>query len=185
LAECNGFTWGNIPGVDRLKDVMENQPLFLIVMGVSGCGKTTIGKMLATRLGWDFYDADEYHPAENIEKMAAGIPLTDADREPWLENLRYIITRSIAEKQSGVLACSALKKLYRNRLASEDAEVRFVYLKGTYDLIWSRMSTRSGHYMKPILLQSQFETLEEPDGAITVGIDKTPEEICDEVISRL
>ncbi len=160
-------------------------PRFLIVMGVSGCGKSTIAQMLAQRLGWDYYDADQFHPAANINKMANGIPLTDADRQPWLESLRKLISTCLAENRPGTLACSALKQRYRTILVQEDKDVGIIFLKGSFDLIWSRMSQRSDHYMKPNMLKSQFEALEEPKEAIVVGIERTPEEICDEVLSQL
>ncbi len=158
---------------------------FIVVMGVSGSGKTTVGKLLAQRLGWDFYDADSFHSPENIAKMAHGIPLTDADRAPWLAALRSLIQRCIAEKRPGVLACSALKDSYRDELTGGAADVRIVYLKGSYELIWSRIAARKGHYMKPDMLKSQFDTLQEPTDALVVDIDHTPEEIVDDILSRM
>src|SRR5512133_642162 len=128
---------------------------FFIVMGVSGCGKTTVGKLLAERLGWDFYDADDFHPPANIAKMAAGIPLNDDDRAPWLAKLHDLITTCLKENRPGVLACSALKERYRQILLASNDATRIVYLKGSFDLIQERMSARAGHYMKPGMLKSQ------------------------------
>jgi gluconokinase len=158
---------------------------FFIVMGVSGCGKTSIGKALAGRIGWDFYDADDFHPPENIAKMASGIPLTDADRAPWLAALHDLIRTCLAEKRPGVLACSALKEHYRQTLLSGNQGVQIVYLKGSYDLIWSRMQARAGHYMKPEMLQSQFAALEEPVNALVVDIQPEVDEIVNNIVNSM
>ena len=115
---------------------------FIIVMGVSGCGKSSVGKLLAEKLGWDFYDADDFHPPVNVKKMADGIPLDDSDRAPWLALLHELISSSLKQNQPGVLACSALKERYRQQLMEGNENIQLVYLKGNYDLIWSRMSTR-------------------------------------------
>lgn len=157
----------------------------LIVMGVSGCGKSTVGYLLSQRLGWPFYDADHYHPAENIAKMAQGIPLTDADRLPWLEHLADLIQEHLTRGESLVLACSALKEHYRTRLERGQPEVQFVYLQGSFELILARMQAREGHYMKANLLKSQFDALEEPEDALVVPIDQPVEEIVDAVIEGL
>jgi gluconokinase len=164
---------------------MSNPTRFIIVMGVSGCGKTTIGRMLAKRLDWDFYDADNFHPIENITKMANGIPLADSDREPWLDSLRRLITTCLEENRPGVLACSALKQKYRAQLIKDDLDIQVVYLRGSFELIWSRMSERPDHYMKPNMLRSQFETLEEPSAAVVADIGPPPGEMCDEILSRI
>ena len=119
-----------------------NQTRFLIVMGVAGCGKTTVGKALAERLGWDFYDADDFHPPENIARMSQGIPLTDADRAPWLIALHDLISFALAQGQLGVLACSALKDRDRQQLLEGHDDVKIVFLKGNYDLLRSRLSAR-------------------------------------------
>jgi gluconokinase len=158
---------------------------FLIVMGVSGCGKSSIGKALAEQLGWDFYDADDFHPPENVSKMANGIPLTDSDRAPWLAALHDMISSSLKKNQPGVLACSALKENYRRQLMKDIDNVRLVYLKGSYDLIWSRMSGRKDHYMKPEMLQSQFDTLEEPTHALTIDISISIDEIIQKILGQI
>ena len=145
-------------------------------MGVSGAGKTTVGKLLASQMGWEFADADDYHSAVNVEKMRSGIPLTDADRAPWLESLRGVIVGWIASAKSGVLACSALKKEYRDRLVV-GSEVRVVYLKGDRALLRERLSGRRGHYMKESMLESQIATLEEPSEALVVDAGLAREEI--------
>lgn len=152
-------------------------PRFYILMGVSGSGKTAVGKALAAKLGWDFYDADDFHPPANIAKMAAGIPLNDDDRTPWLESLRDLISSCLQTNRPGVLACSALKERYRQILLVGNSGVRLVYLKGSYDQIRARMETRNGHYMKPAMLSSQFEALEEPDNARVVDISLSVEHI--------
>ncbi len=154
-------------------------------MGVSGSGKTTIARLLSQRLGWGFYDADDFHPPENIAKMARGEPLNDADREPWLDRLRALIVACKDENRPGVLACSALKQKYRSHLIQNEVDVQVVYLKGSFDLIWARMKARTDHYMKPGMLQSQFGALEEPSGALVVRIDRAPEEICETILSMM
>lgn len=158
--------------------------MIVIVMGVAGAGKTTIGRLLADALEWSFEDADSYHSPENVQKMAAGIPLTDADRTPWLESLRGIVQAWISNNKNGVLACSALKQAYRERL-QVSPQVRIVYLRGRFELIRERMNHRVGHYMKPELLQSQFDTLEEPDDAVVIDASATPAELVQQIQSRL
>lgn len=157
-------------------------PRFIILMGVAGSGKTTVGRILAETLGWEFYDGDDFHPPENIAKMAAGFPLNDADRLPWLETLHDLIASRLGEGRSLVLACSALKERYRQTLLNGNEGGQVVYLKGSYDLIRSRMLGRSGHFMKPELLQSQFETLEEPIDAVTVDISRPVNEIVKDIL---
>lgn len=139
-------------------------------MGVSGAGKTTIGKRLAAELGWKFCDGDDFHPLANVAKMRSGLPLEDEDRAAWLAAMRALIETHLREGRSAVLACSALKQVYRERLQVEAQSVRFVFLKGDYELIAQRMQKRRGHFMPPQLLRSQFEALEEPQDAVTVGI---------------
>ncbi len=154
--------------------------MIVVVMGVAGVGKTTVGTLLAGQLGWKFADADTYHSPENIKKMASGIPLTDADRAPWLRALRETIQSWIANRQNVVLACSALKESYREYL-SVDPAVRFVYLSGPYPLIEERIRQRTGHYMHGELLKSQFETLEEPNDIRKIDVSATPLEIVREI----
>ena len=149
-------------------------------MGVTGSGKTTVGTVLAQQLGWEFADADDFHPSANVAKMKAGIPLDDADRAPWLASLRQVIEQWIAKRQNVVLACSALKKDYRDELAVH-REVRFVYLKGSYDLIYQRLKLRHGHFASEKILAGQFADLQEPDDAFTVEIDQPVEEIVAEI----
>jgi gluconokinase len=153
------------------------KPCFFIIMGVSGCGKTSVGQKLAERLGWDFYDADDFHPPENIAKMASGIPLSDKDRAPWLDSLRALVASCLQNDRPGVLACSALKERYRQKLLDGNPGAQLVYLKGSYDLIWSRMTQRPDHYMKPEMLKSQFDALEEPRNALTIDISLPVEQI--------
>lgn len=157
---------------------------FFIVMGVSGSGKTMVGRSLANRLGWDFYDADDFHPAANVAKMANGIPLDDSDRAPWLASLHDLISSSLNMDRPGVLACSALKERYRQRLMDDHDEVALVYLKGSFELIWSRMEKRTDHYMKPHMLKSQFEALEEPTNAFAVDIIEPVDDIVQEILKH-
>jgi gluconokinase len=158
---------------------------FVIVMGVAGSGKTTIGQALAQQLGWDFYDADAFHPAENITKMASGIPLDDSDRAPWLASLQVLIAASLKENRPAVLACSALKEGYRQKLFEGNKDVLIVYLRGSYDLIWSRISARRDHYMKPQMLKSQFEVLEEPTDVFTIDISLSVEKIVQKILEHM
>ena len=159
------------------------QPSFYIIMGVSGSGKSSLGKALADRLGWDFYDADDFHPPANVAKMSSGIPLNDEDRAPWLASLHDLIESCLQENRPGVLACSALKERYRQTLLSGNAGVQLVYLKGSYELMLSRMVHRPGHYMKANMLQSQFDTLEEPQNALTVDAARPLNELVSQILS--
>lgn len=156
---------------------MHSECMVIILMGVSGSGKTTIGQLLAQSLTWTFYDGDDFHPQGNIDKMRQGIPLTDNDRDAWLRALQQLIDTLLHQNQSAVLACSALKQNYRARLQRHPEEVRFVYLKGDYDLIRQRLTSRHGHFMRADLLDSQFATLEEPQGVLTVDISQSIESI--------
>ena len=144
--------------------------MIVLVMGVSGSGKTTIGEALAREMGWTYLDADEFHPQANIEKMAAGIPLQDADRWPWLEKMNARLLEMERQEHSVVLGCSALKQAYRDRLARNIKNLKTVYLKGDFDLIHQRVTGRKHRYMPASLLQSQFDTLEPPKDAIEVDI---------------
>ena len=158
--------------------------VIVIVMGVEGAGKTTVGNLLARQLGWEFADADGFHPAENIEKIRHGIPLTDADRAPWIEAMRKAVLQWIDGRRNAVLACSALKRSYRGRLCV-GPEVKLVYLKGSYELIEQRLKQRHGHFADDQILASQFADLEEPEGAVTVDISGSPEQIVGEIRVKL
>jgi gluconokinase len=150
--------------------------MIVIVMGVVGAGKTTIGRLLAEKLGWEFADADDFHPPQNVEKIRRGIPLNDDDRWPWLERLRAAIIEWIAEGRNVVLACSALKRSYRQEL-EVGPEVRFVYLKGSAALIAQRLRSREGHFAGEQILASQIADLEEPENAVVAEIDSSPQQI--------
>ena len=154
--------------------------MIVIVMGVVGAGKTTVGKLLAEQMGWEFADADDFHPRSNVEKIRNGIPLKDQDREPWLVLLHAKIVEWIAHGRSAVLACSALKRIYRYQLDA-GPEVRLVYLKGTRDLIASRLGARHGHFANESILASQLADLEEPAGALSVEISETPQQIVSDI----
>jgi gluconokinase len=154
--------------------------MIVIIMGVVGAGKTTVGSLLASKLGWEFADADDFHPVSNVEKIRQGIPLTDDDREPWLDRLRQAIGRWIVNGNNVVLACSALKRSYRAKLCA-GPQVQFVYLKGTAGLIAGRLHSRHGHFAGESILASQLADLEEPKAAITVDVAESPEKIVDEI----
>jgi gluconokinase len=159
--------------------------MIVVLMGVSGCGKTTIGQILSEKLGWPLFDADEFHCAASIGKMRNGIPLEDADRWPWLDRMNAMLREREARGESVLLACSALKQAYRDRLSKGTAEIRWIYLKGQFELIRERLEARKGHYMKAGLLESQFAALEEPEDALSVDIDESPNSIADSILRRL
>ncbi len=161
------------------------RPTVLIFMGVAGSGKTTVAKLFAEKTGATFYEGDDFHPPENIAKMRAGIPLTDADRESWLQTLRKIIVHALAKKEFTVLTCSALKEKYRNELAAGDGRVKFVHLTGPPALIEERLRNRSGHFMPPALLVSQLATLEPPSDALAISCAQSPEAIVAELVQVL
>ena len=161
-------------------------PRVIVLMGVSGSGKSTLGNALASALGWEFRDADSFHPPANIEKMSRGIPLTDVDRGPWPAAIAAWIDERLQTGQPGIVSCSALKRAYRQILLEGRSGVGLVYLQGDFDLIAARMSARRDHFMPPALLQSQFQTLQEPgldERALAVSIDKSAEAIAQEIFT--
>jgi gluconokinase len=158
--------------------------MIVLVMGPTGSGKTTIGSLFAQQLGWMFADGDSFHSAANIQKMSHGVPLDDADRDPWLKSIHDAMVRWVAEGQNAVLACSALKRTYREKLYN-GPEVRLVYLKGSYDLISRRLASRHGHFAGESILADQFAILEEPENAIVVDVGSSPEEIVAEIRKRI
>jgi len=158
--------------------------MIIVLMGVTGCGKTSVGSMLATELGWTFYDADDFHPPANVEKMRIGEPLNDSDRLPWLEKLRATLVSALNSGVDAVVACSALKAAYRKYLLIDD-RVRLVHLSGTRELIRLRLAERRGHYMNPGLVDSQFAILEEPEQALKIDIDNPLTEIVRQIRSSL
>jgi gluconokinase len=167
-------------------NVAGDTSVILVLMGVSGSGKSTVGKILARELGWTFVEADDFHPAANIEKMRRGIPLEDADRRPWLEALRHRLMEAGQRGENIVLACSALKHAYQHYLAQYAPEsVHYVYLVGSEELIRRRLARRTGHFMNPKLLHSQFETLEAPEGAVEVDITPPPEAVATAIRLKL
>ncbi|MGA1979354.1 MAG: gluconokinase [Sedimentisphaerales bacterium] len=158
--------------------------MIIVVMGVCSSGKTVIGGLLAQRLGLSFCDADDFHPESNVKKMSRGIALNDKDRLPWLKSMAGKMPQ--LEKGGGaVLACSALKNSYRNILRTGSRDVKFIYLKGTKEIILKRIKNRKGHFFPPSLVDSQFETLEEPEDAIVVDIARKPDVIVEEIVRKL
>jgi gluconokinase len=159
--------------------------MIVVLMGVTGSGKTTVGKVLAKELGWKFLDADDYHPPANIEKMRQGVPLTDEDRKPWLQTLARLIQDARDRGENIVLGCSALKHAYQEYLRHDLDVVHYVCLCGPEEVIQKRLDVRKGHFMNPDLLDSQLEILEPPEDAIRVDVSGTPEEIAGEIRRRL
>lgn len=153
------------------------EPMVVLLMGVAGSGKTTVGLQLAAQLGWSFRDADDFHPPENVAKMSSGTPLNDRDRAPWLAAIRTHIEAALTRGESAIVTCSALKETYRAAAIPPGSRVKLVHLSGDFNLILERMNARQGHFMKPEMLRSQFATLEPPAQALTVDIAKSPEEI--------
>lgn len=163
-------------------------PMVLVIMGVSGSGKTTVGRLLAERLGWHYQEGDTLHPPENVAKMSSGTPLGDADRIPWLQRIAGCVDAWHSDGEAGVITCSALKRIYRDIVIGERPDVGLVYLRGSRELIGRRMAARKGHFMPAALLDNQFATLQEPSSderAITVDVGGTPAEIVDEILRRL
>lgn len=160
----------------------------IVVMGVSGCGKTTVAEALASRLRWPYAEADTFHPHANVEKMRAGIPLTDEDRWPWLEAMRAWVESTVASGRPCIATCSALKRAYRDRLVGGLEGARLVHLEGSYDLIASRLASRRHDYMPASLLRSQFDILEAPgedENPLVLPIDRTPDELAREIVRKL
>ena len=153
-------------------------------MGPAGSGKTTIGELLAAQLGWQFADGDNFHSPVNIEKISHGIPLTDSDRLPWLDSIREAISEWLSRHKNVVLACSALKRTYRDRLLISP-DVKLVYLKGSYDLLRQRLHARKGHYATEQILTSQFTDLEEPTDALIIDVSPSPQEIAAEIRTKI
>jgi gluconokinase len=176
------FAWQVLVGAATL--LRDGGKVVVLLMGVAGAGKTTVGKSLASQFGWDFADADDYHSATNIEKMRNGIPLTDADRAPWLAALRTLVSNWIATGKNAVLACSALKRTYRDQLRV-GPEVCLVYLRVAPEVLRQRLRARHGHYMTEAMLESQLATLEEPDDALVIDADRAPEVIVAEIVRKL
>jgi carbohydrate kinase (thermoresistant glucokinase family) len=163
-------------------------PIILIVMGVSGSGKTTVAALLAGRLHWKFQEGDALHPQANVDKMHDGVPLTDADRLPWLDSIAALVDRWSVEGVCGIITCSALKRAYRDRIRAGQSDVEFVYLRGAREMVSARITQRMGHFMPASLLDSQFATLEEPDDdepVITVDIGGSPDQIVEAILTAL
>jgi gluconokinase len=159
--------------------------MIVVLMGVSGCGKTTVGRRLSSRLGWRFIDADDFHPASNVQKMRSGVPLTDDDRWPWLDRLNGLLKDEQTAGHDAIIGCSALKARYRDRLSADLSEVRWVHLKGAFELIESRLKARREHYMPPSLLASQFAALEPPGDALDLDVNADPETIVTQLVEQL
>jgi gluconokinase len=168
--------------------IEDARPVVLVLMGVSGCGKSTTGARLSKLLGWPFRDADSFHPQANIDKMSKGLPLTDEDRQPWLAAIAQWIDERLAAGECGIVSCSALKRTYRRIIVGERSGVRLVYLKGNMELIGDRLSRRRNHFMPAALLRSQFDALEEPQGderALSVPISLTPRRVVEAIVQEL
>lgn len=161
--------------------------MIVLLMGPAGSGKTTVGILLAKQLSWEFADGDDFHSPANKQKMARGVGLTDEDRVPWLQSIRDAMDHWLAERRSVVLACSALKRSYRERLGldSDAKDIKLVYLKGSYDLLLERLRDRKGHYAREQLLASQLVDLEEPTDAIAIEVSRSPEQIVVEIRKQL
>lgn len=155
--------------------------MIILLMGVAGSGKTTIGQKLAATLGWSFFDADDFHPPENIARMSAGLPLDDSHRAPWLTAIHAKMLACLKHSENAVFTCSALREKYRATLLAGPVDARLVYLKGSRELLHERLSARTGHFMAPNMLESQLDTLEEPTDALTVSIAGSPSKIVAEI----
>jgi gluconokinase len=169
----------------RARPSIERLIMIIVIMGVSGVGKTTVGELLSQQTGWAFYDADSFHSPANIEKMRSGVPLTDEDRWPWLDRLNAVLRDAERKGESVILACSALKQRYRDRIAQGVTTVRWVHLAGAFELIKQRIDARKGHYMTAKLLESQFAALERPLDALEIDVSADPEQLAANVSSAL
>ncbi|MBW4623199.1 MAG: gluconokinase [Cyanosarcina radialis HA8281-LM2] len=156
-----------------------------IIMGVSGSGKSTIGRLLSQRLGWTFYDGDDFHPQANKDKMSNGIPLDDRDRQPWLEKLHDLMAETWRDRDNAIVACSALKAAYREILQGDLESIFWVYLKGDYENIRARMEKRQDHFMKAVMLENQLALLEEPEADLIIDISQSQEDIVRKIADRL
>jgi gluconokinase len=161
---------------------MPNKPKVIILIGLSGVGKAEIGEELAEELGWVFYNGADFHPQANLDKVAAGLPLTDEDRQPWLERLHKLIHNHLQQDQRAVLSCSALKQSYRDALLANNNGAVLVYVKGSPTIIGNRLRQRLGHFMKNSLMENQYETLEEPEGVLIVNSDDPPRTIINQIL---
>ena len=173
---------------DDIRATRADEPTAVVLMGVSGCGKTAVGRLLARDLGWTFHDADDFHPPDNVERMRQGISLTDAERWPWLDAVGSFIAAAAAERRGVVVACSALARRYRDRLGLPDPRVRLVHLDGPAELIRSRLEVRTGHFMPPSLLESQIALLERPaadENALAIDIAAEPAAIAARIAAAL
>ena len=159
--------------------------MVIVLMGVAGSGKTTIGMLLARRLRWPFHDGDDLHPAANRDKMHRGLPLTDQDRRPWLQAVRALIQHCVNDNDNVIVACSALKRSYRDEIIVDPAAVKLVYLKGSSSLINERLAQRHGHFFNPNLLESQFAALEEPSDAIVEDVSRRADAVVNSIVARL
>ncbi len=173
------FDEGRNPVASRAWELRE--PVVILLMGVSGSGKTTVGLQLAAELSWSFRDADDFHPPENVAKMSSGMPLTDDDRAPWLAAIRAHITAALERGESAIVTCSALKEAYRAAAIPDRKRVKVIHLTGDYNVILERMNKREGHFMKPEMLQSQLATLQRPATALEIDVAKTPDAIVSEI----
>jgi carbohydrate kinase (thermoresistant glucokinase family) len=181
--DLNDFDEGRDPVAARAWEL--RRPLVVLIMGVAGSGKTTIGSKLAAALGWSFRDADDFHPPANIAKMSAGLPLTDEDRAPWLAAIRAHIGTSLARGENAVVTCSALKESYRQAVVSDPAVVKLVYLHGDFALLLQRLRQRQGHFMKESMLRSQCDALEPPRDALTLDVAQPPEKLVADIRAAL
>lgn len=172
------------PPISQTAAPPSSAPRLVVLMGVAGSGKSTVGRLLATQLGWQFLDSDAYHPEENRQKMSAGLPLNDGDRRPWLERLRRVLDAHLQCETGAVVACSALKRSYRRILGTERPAIALVHLAGTPELLAQRLATRRNHFFPPDLLDSQLQTLETPSGAVHLSIEQAPDALCQCIIRQ-